>query len=176
MTFKMGTSKHTGSKNRPVLLFPRGIYLIFAAVCLLGLAVLIWLAASFGIPAWYIRLTGTQTTGTAKAIASCGVDDYATQGDNAETFRYVFEFTDLRGQTHRLTNHSTCNNLYTDGEQITIWYLPGDLNSFVTSTEAFWLSILSPIWAVVSGIALYFFWWLVKPFVVPGVARFARSS
>jgi hypothetical protein len=164
------------SKAGPTFLFPRSVYVALAALCLAGLAVLGWLAAWFGVPAWYIRLIGTQTTGTATVIASCGVDDYATQGDNAETFRYIFQFTDARGQVQRLTSHSVCNNLYNDGEQITIWYMPNDLNSFLTSAEAFWLYVLSPLWAIITAMVSYFFWRLIRPFVQLARQRFAASS
>lgn len=159
-------------KIRPTFLFPRSMYIILAAICLAMLSVLAWLAVWLGIPAWYIRLTGTQTTGTAKVIASCGANDYATQGNSTETFVYVFQFTDARGQSHTLTNHSACNNLYDNGERITIWYLPNDLTSFLTSAEALWLYILTPIWLVIAGMVSYFFWWLVKPFLLLGLGRF----
>ncbi len=171
-------SKRTGpaGKIRPTFLFPRSMYLILIAICLAILSVLAWLAVWLGIPGWYIRLTGTQTTGIARIIVSCGADDYATQGDNVETFQYAFEFTDTRGQTHRLTNHSACNNLYDNNERITIWYLPNDLTSFITSAEALWLYILTPIWLIITGIVSYFCWWLLKPFVQLGLWRFQARA
>ncbi len=169
-------ARKSDSKIRSTFLFPRSMYIILAAIFLAMLSVLAWLAIWLGIPAWYIRLTGTQTTGIAKVIASCGADDYATQGDNAETFVYVFQITDTRGHTQLLTAHSACNNLYDNGEHITVWYLPGDLTSFLTSAEAFWLYILTPIWLVITGIVSYFFWWLVRPFALLGLGRFKASA
>jgi hypothetical protein len=158
-------------KVRPMFLFPRSMYLILAAIFLIMLSVLGWLAAWLGIPAWYIRLAGTQTTGTAKVVASCGADDYATQGDNAETFQYAFQITDARGHAHLLTTHSACNNLYANGERVTIWYLPNNLTSFLTSAEALWLYILTPIWLIIAGIVAYFFWWLARPFALLAFGR-----
>jgi Protein of unknown function (DUF3592) len=132
-------------------------------VCLLVLLPLFGLAFWLGIPAWNVRITGVQTNAVAKEIASCGADDYATQGDNAVTASFAFQYTGSHGQAYSVTSHAFCNSLYNDGEHITLWYLPNDPNSILTGEEATWLYVFTLIWLPITIVGLFFLWVLLKP-------------
>lgn len=145
------------------LILPREIHLLVTGGCALILILALWLAYWLGIPAWYVRIGGIETSGIAKAVASCGGDDYAQQGDNAETFIYTFRFSDPQGQPYTVTREGNCNNLYSDGEHISLWYLPQDSQRILTAQEAPWLYIFTCIWLGVTGLMLRFFWLLLRP-------------
>jgi hypothetical protein len=115
-----------------------------------------------GIPAWQVRAGGVSTVGTATLTASCGESTDADGNPTPETFEVTIQFTDQNGQLHKVGSHWACNNFYNDGEQVSLWYLPGDPSRFLTGGEAFWLYITSALWTVITFMVLLGFFTLLR--------------
>lgn len=136
---------------------PRGLRLGFASACLVALLVLSFLAVWIGVPAWHVRFAGVQTVGTATLDYSCGTSTDADGNPTAETYQVSIKFTDQNGKLHEVGSHWACNNLYDDGEQVSLWYLPDDPASFLTGGEAAWLAVFTGLWVLVVGVLVTIF-------------------
>lgn len=145
------------------ILFPRSIHLFLTGGCILILLILLGLAGWLGIPPWLVRIGGVETGAVAREAASCGADDYATQGDNATTAIFAFQFSDQQGKAVRETREGVCNNLYANGEHISLWYMPQNPQSFLTDQEALWLCVFSGIWLCITVLMARFLWLLLRP-------------
>lgn len=122
-------------------------YLVVLAVLAIPL---FWI----GIPGWQVRATGVSTVGTATLTQDCGASTDGEGNPTPETYRVDIQFNDQSGKLHKVESHWACNNFYNDGEQVSLWYLPSDPSRFLTGGEAFWLSITSALWAVITFFVL----------------------
>jgi len=144
----------------------RGCGLGGMITCLLALAIpLFWI----GIPSWQVRATGVSTVGTATLVSSCGTSTDGDGNPTVETYQVSIQFTDQQGRTHQVESHWACNNFYSDGQQVSLWYLPGDPSRFLTDGEAIVLYITSLFWVVITFVVLLNFFILL-------VARLGRKA
>ncbi len=127
----------------------RGVSIGCSIICLMLLLILAIPAVWLGIPAWHVRVSGVQAQGTARLTQSCGTTTDENGNRGAETFHVTIQFTDQQGRQHQVGSHWGCNNFYDNGEQISLWYLPNDPSSFLTSGEATWLYIFTALWSVI---------------------------
>jgi hypothetical protein len=129
--------------------------------CLVALAVLAIPLFWIGIPGWQVRVAGVSTVGTARLDSSCGPSTDANGNPTPETYHVTIRFNDQSGKLHQVESHWACNNFYNDGEQVSLWYLPSDPSRFLTGGEAFWLSITSVLWMVITFLVLLGFFKLL---------------
>lgn len=103
-------------------------------VCSLGFTLLLLVALEYwlALPAWKVRFQGAQTTAVAHIIADCSDDD-------GVAYAFSFTFKDIRGDTHRIAHDSFCTNVIDDGDQVTIWYMPGEPTNLLTDVESYLL-------------------------------------
>lgn len=104
-------------------------------ICVLGFTFLLISALEYwlALPAWQLRLQGVQTTATAHIIGDCSDDD------GSASYYFSFTFTDLRGESHRIAHDSFCTNVINDGDQVNVWYLPGNPENMMTDVESYLL-------------------------------------
>lgn len=123
----------------------------FRIGCSVGILVLLVLLAIPAllvfVPGWHVRLAGVTAQGTAHLAGNCAPTDV---NDTTPTYRVVIQFANAQGVQHRDESHWACNNLYDEGEHVSLWYLPGDPGSFLTSGEFVWLAIFSAAWVLIT--------------------------
>jgi hypothetical protein len=152
-----GVAFGPGAQRRPA----RGCGLSGMTACLVALAVLAIPLFWIGIPGWQVRLAGVSTVGKARLDDSCGTSTDGNGNPTPETFQVSIQFHDQSGKLHQVESHWSCNNFYNDGEQVSLWYLPSDPSRFLTGGEAFWLSLTSVLWMVITGLVLLGFFTLL---------------
>ncbi|HEU5381161.1 MAG TPA: DUF3592 domain-containing protein [Ktedonobacteraceae bacterium] len=133
-------------------LFVMGVLL---AVFLISAALFCWLA----LPAWQIHLSGVQANAIAHAHGYC-------EGDNDNpgiSYAFTYEFTDARGQQHRVAQDGFCTDVYQDGDHVTVWYLPHEPTRMVTDLEVHMLYIFTALGALETLILGVVFFKLLKP-------------
>ena len=119
----------------------RLLLLVIPLILLLVISgLLYWLA----LPVWQLRLNGTQTRATAHALGICD-----NNNDGGPTYSFSYEFTALNGQHYNVPIESHCNNAYSDGDTVTIWYESQHPTSLLTDVDAVVLYIFSAIGGVV---------------------------
>jgi len=130
----------------------RGLGGVIAYLVLLSvLAIpLFWI----GIPGWQVRVAGVSTVGTARLDDSCGPSTDTNGNPTPETYHVSILYHDQSGKLHEVESHWNCNNFYTDGEQVSLWYLPSDPSRFLTGGEAFWLALTSVLWMMITFLVL----------------------
>jgi hypothetical protein len=111
------------------------------------LVVLAVVALLFLVPGWHARLAGVSTQGTAHLAGNCAPTDV---NDTTPTYRVIIAFSDAQGVQRRNESHWACNNLYDEGEHVSLWYLPDDPSSFLTTGEFLWLAIFSAVWLLLT--------------------------
>lgn len=134
--------------------------LVLTWMCFLSLVGLAVLAIWLFIPPWQIRLAGNQAQGTAVHVLDCGADD---NGD--ETFLTVFRFRDAQGQLYEVPPGDDCNDLYQNGDPVSLWYLPSDPNRMLSDWDIVGLSILTPLLLIAVLGCGWLFWKAVRYFI-----------
>jgi uncharacterized membrane protein len=99
------------------------------------------------VPSWHVRLAGVTAHGTARLVEQCA---NTNSDDSTATYVVQIVFTDAHGIQHHDESHWSCTNIYDNGEQLSLWYLPDDPASFLTSGEFTWMAILSVVWLVIT--------------------------
>jgi hypothetical protein len=99
------------------------------------------------VPGWHVRLAGVTAQGTAHLAGDCAPTDV---NDTTPTYRVIIQFSDAQGRQQRDESHWACNNLYDEGEHVSLWYLPDDPGSFLTGGEFVWLAVFSAAWVLIT--------------------------
>lgn len=139
-----------GAKRRAA----RGCGLGGMVGCLIALGLLAIPLFLIGIPAWQVRAGGVSTVGTATLTSDCGASTDGDGNPSPETYQVTIQFNDQSGKLYKDESHWACNNFYNNGEQVSLWYLPGDPARFLTGGEAFWLYITSALWTVITFLSI----------------------
>nr|WP_201392151.1 DUF3592 domain-containing protein [Ktedonobacter sp. SOSP1-52] len=120
-----------------------------AGICLLIAlflgALIYWLAAS----TWQVRLNGNQTRAIAHKYVYCEKTE-----DSPGSFSFKYDFTDTHGKKHSVANPNFCTNVFENGDEVTIWYMPDDPTSMITDAEAVVAYIITGVLGGLSLVAL----------------------
>ncbi len=113
--------------------------------CLLGtlpfLACALLVSLFLVFPAWHARLSGIKTQGTVISTNICTSSDSGGDAvlraflpaDSGNSVTPTIRFTDARGQRIEVTD-SVCGD-YTEGQAVTLWYLPNDPQTITTDQQ-----------------------------------------
>lgn len=96
-------------------------------------ALLYWLA----LPAWQVRLSGVQTTAIAHVDSACG------NGDDSPDYAFSYTYTGPQEKSYRVAHDNFCTNVISNGDQVTVWYMPDNPTNLLTSPEAILLYVFS---------------------------------
>lgn len=113
---------------------------IVIAIFLFMFLVLTILLYFFAFPSWRLRFTGVQTTAIAHEDGICASDD-----DSNDSYAFSYAFTGPQGQSYSVTHGSFCTNIISDGDQVTVWYMPDNPTNVLAMPEAILLYIFSGI-------------------------------
>lgn len=105
---------------------------------------------------WHARWSGLQTQGTVISTSVCSSDSggdvvfrpFLAQ-DSGNSVTAVIQFKDIHGQKQEVSE-STCGD-YTEGQHVTLWYLPSDPQTFTTDQQlssTYWIAGLMAFFAV----------------------------
>lgn len=128
----------------------------------------------------HARWSGLQTQGTVISTSVCSSDGgdvvlrpFLAQ-DSGNSVTAVIQFTDIHGQKQEVSE-STCGD-YTEGQRVTLWYLPSDPQTFATDQQlssVYWIAGITAIFAAPFVISLLIIvvrmlFWLVLLLFVAG--------
>jgi hypothetical protein len=141
---------------------------LFGTLPFLACALLVGLFLVF--PAWHARLNGIKTQGTVISTNDCSSSDSGGDvvlraflpADSGNSVTPTIRFTDTQGQQIEVTD-SVCGD-YTEGQTLTLWYLPNDPQTITTDQQLTTASI--------AGIVLLLF---CVPFLIALLLLLARG-
>jgi hypothetical protein len=133
--------------------------LLNAAFLVIFAIPLIWELA----PATYTWLAGQKAQGIVYLVQDC----HDTDDNGKELYEQTFLYKDAQGQLQESTSGSDCRNEFTDGQAVSVWYLPSEPGSVLFDDGSqiaifvFTIGDLA-IMLVMLGYLLRYGWALVK--------------
>lgn len=131
---------------------------------------------------WHARLSGIQTQGTVISTSICTSDSSGGDAllrpflarDSGNSVTAVIQFTDIHGQKQQVSENN-CGD-YTQGQAVTLWYLPSDPQTFTTDQQLGGTYILAAVLAVFAApFAISLLFLLVRAFFFVFIALFAAG-